>query len=124
MKRFLLTTAALAVLTAPAAAFNLGSVPIAFQGLWVIAEQGKPSGTMAVTAKTVDFGGGFKSTITKVEPANEDGDEIDVTWHTETNNVTTSWKLAKVNGMQLLLQAGDPQSPAGMTIWRRVGGAR
>jgi hypothetical protein len=53
------------------------SVPVKFQGTWVME---KGNGPWRIGAKTIDFGSGFKSEITSVKPGNEDGDVIVVTW--------------------------------------------
>src|SRR6516162_10989303 len=81
------------------------SVPVKFQGTWVME---KGNGPWRIGAKTIDFGSGFKSEITSVKPGNEDGDVIVVTWGR--NNVEMVWRLAKVNGLDVLVQVNAERS--------------
>ena len=90
------------------------SVPVKFQGTWVME---KGNGPWRIGAKTIDFGSGFKSEITSVKPGNEDGDVIVVTWGR--NNVEMVWRLAKVNGLDVLVQV-NAENPTGVFISRRA----
>jgi hypothetical protein len=103
-----LAIAALSIaMLAPAEAAD--SVPVKFQGTWIME---KGNGPWSIGAKTVDFGSGFKSEITSVQAASEDGDEIVVTRRAQGGDVKEVLRLARVNGAEVLVQV-NVENPAG-----------
>ena len=112
IKPLAVTAVSIAMLAQAQAADD--SVPVKFQGTWVME---KGNGPWRIGAKTIDFGSGFKSEITSVKPGNEDGDVIVVTWGR--NNVEMVWRLAKVNGLDVLVQV-NAENPTSVFISRRA----
>ena len=63
IKPLAVTAVSIAMLAQAQAADD--SVPVKFQGTWVME---KGNGPWRIGAKTIDFGSGFKSEITSVKP--------------------------------------------------------
>jgi len=81
------------------------SVPKKFQGTWVRVDNPDDKSPTKIGAGTIDFGPGFKSTISKVEPGDEDGTTLIVTYKPgpEASPVTWVLRLMKLNGRETLI---------------------
>jgi hypothetical protein len=123
IKHFLFAGIAALALAAPAQAeFVLPNVPAKFRGTWTSAEF-KNDITTIIAAKSVVFGGGKGCNITKIVPAHEDGNSIEVAWkcpeYPNMLMVNVIWKLTKVGGQQVMMQI-NTDCGACSSILRRV----
>jgi hypothetical protein len=90
-------------------------VPQKFQGDWVRIDQPQDRGHMKVDAKTIDFGGGLKETLSSVEPGSDD----DTTMLVKYRNVEWVWYLTKINGREILIWV-NAESPTSIMVTQRA----
>jgi len=124
MKKLLI--AAMIVLTQVGGAW--AQVPKKFQGNWVSIVDNADKSSIKIGARTIDLGSGDKQTISKIEPGDEEGRTLFVTYKptcspTPCPNalpVTFVWKLIKLKGRETLMWV-NKEAPAGwMDIMQRA----
>jgi hypothetical protein len=91
---------------------QLPTVPKAFRGTWV-----GSSGSVRITAATFD-----DIELTSIKPGDEGGSTILVTWAlpSPANSVKEVWRLAKVNGREVLITVNE-EHPVSIGVYQRNG---
>src|SRR5262245_37267189 len=121
MKRLLI--AAIIVLTQVGGAWAQ-SVPKKFQGTWVSIIDDDEKTPIKIGARTIDFSSGNKQTISNIEPGDEEGRTLVVTYKptcspTPCPNalpVTFVWKLIRLKGRETLMWVNQ-EAPA---LWMNI----
>jgi hypothetical protein len=106
--------------------YKENQIPKKFHGTWVRIDNSNDKSPTKIDAGTINFGSGFKETITNIEPGDEDGTTLTVTYMLtcltpcpRASPVTWVLRLLKLNGRETLIWVNKDQ-PAAMMVTQRA----